>query len=176
MDPTLDNPFWAFSLRVYGADGVAEECIELQERLSLNVSLLLFAAYAGVAEGIRLDATDIVAATGAVEAWHRETVRRLRAVRRALKPASIDAHNPLRLAVAKLRAEVKAAELEAEKIEQAVLWRWSQERLTGRAGDDARAAFTANVKAVLAHYGAPATDFSLPRLQTAALVFAQSNS
>jgi uncharacterized protein (TIGR02444 family) len=176
MDSALDNPFWAFSLKVYGADYVAEECLELQERLTLDVNLLLFAAYAGATEGLQLDASDIAAAAGVVDGWHREMVRGLRSVRRALKPASLDAHNPLRPATAELRAEVKAAELEAEKIEQAMLWRWSRERFAGRTAGDARAALTANLKAVLAHYGGPAAESDLPRLHAAALAFVTSNS
>jgi uncharacterized protein (TIGR02444 family) len=176
MDPALDNPFWAFSLQVYGAPGVAEECLRLQERLGLDVNLLLLAAYLGAAEGLMLDAADLAAATNAVAAWHGETVQGLRKVRRALKPASLDESNPLRAAIVTLRAQVKAAELEAERIEQAMLWRWSQEHLAARKHADRRAALHSNLDEVLAHHGehAGATDAELPHLQAAALVFAQS--
>jgi len=178
MDPAspLDSPFWAFSLHVYRADGVAEECLALQERLGLDVNLLLLAAYLGAAEGVTLDARDVAAAEGVVAAWHAETVRGLRNLRRALKPASLDEANPLRAATAGLRAQVKAAELEAERIEQAMLWRWSRTQLTARKRADVRAALHSNLDEVLARYGAPAgaADTDLPRLQAAALVFAQS--
>ena len=32
----LDTPLWAFSLAVYGGDGVTDECLGLQERLGLD--------------------------------------------------------------------------------------------------------------------------------------------
>jgi uncharacterized protein (TIGR02444 family) len=180
MDPTqpLESPFWAFSLDVYGAPGVAEECLGLQERLGLDVNLLLLTAYMGAVEGVTLEASDLAAAAGLVAAWHDGTVRALRAVRRALKPPSLDAHNPLHGAASALRLQVKAAELESEKIEQAMLWRWSRTRLAARNRAEAQAALAANLHTLLAHAGAPgaAADKDLPRLQAATLAFAKSKS
>ena len=80
----LDTPLWAFSLAVYAGDGVADECLELQERLNLDVNLLLFAAFVGAVEGVQLEARDIAAADTAVAGWHGEIVRVLRRTRRAL--------------------------------------------------------------------------------------------
>lgn len=172
-EQALDHPLWAFSLQVYGADGVADECLALQERLGLDVNLLLLAAYMGAAEGVTFDAADMADAAGRVAAWHGEIVRALRGARRGLKPASLDAHSPLRTAAAGLRAQVKAAELEAEKIEQAMLWQWSRTRLAGRGRGDPRAALTANLRAVLTHYGAgEAPESGTARLQAAALTCA----
>ena len=170
----LDTPFWAFSLKVYAAEGVADECLALQERLGLDVNLLLFAAYMAAAEGVRLDASDIAAAAGAVEAWHNETVRALRGVRRTLKPVSLDARNPLRAQAALLRTQVKAAELAAEQIEQAMLWQWRAQPGEQPRGDS-RAALAANIDAVLAHYGAAggtADSSAALQLQAAALAYA----
>lgn len=172
----LDSPLWTFSLKVYGADGVADECLALQERLGLDVNLLLFAAYMGAIEGVALDAADIAGAAGTVSAWHDDMVRALRRVRRGLKPPSLDAYNPLRAAAAGLRTQVKAAELEAEKIEQAMLWQWSRANLGARAHSDVRAALAANLAALLAHYGTPADSGSVARLQAAALGFALPKS
>ncbi len=176
MDPALDHPLWTFSLQVYDAPGVAEECLRLQERLGLDVNLLLLAAYLGAAEGSMLDAADMAAATNAVTAWHAEAVRGLRSLRRALKPASLDESNPLHAATGALRAQVKAAELEAERIEQAMLWRWSQAHLTAHARGEPRAALAANLAALLVHYGAPSaeSESSLRHLKAAALNFARS--
>jgi uncharacterized protein (TIGR02444 family) len=171
---TLDNPFWAFSLKVYGAPGVADECLALQERFGLDVNLLLFAAYMGAAEGGTLDRGDIAAAAGAVEAWHNETVRALRGVRRALKPPSLDARNPLRAQAGLLRTQVKAAELAAEQIEQAMLWQ-RRAQLAERGRGDPRAALAANIDAVLTHYGAAggtADSSAALQLQAAALAYA----
>ena len=173
---TLDTPLWAFSLAVYGADGVGPECLDLQERFGVDVNLLLFAAYAGAREGVQLDTSDIAAAAAAVSAWHGEIVRALRGARHGLKPLSLDASNPLQAATAVLRTKVKAAELEAEKIEQAMLWLWSQRHLAGRTRSDAAVALVANLHALLAHFGAPA-EFAAPtKLQTAALAFIGAKS
>ena len=122
LSQPLDTPLWAFSLAVYGGDGVADECLALQERLGLDVNILLFAAYIGAVEGVRLEVSDIAAANAEVAHWQGEIVRPLRQVRRALKPMSAEG----------LRAQVKAAELEAEKIEQAMLWQWSRRQLADR--------------------------------------------
>lgn len=171
----LDTPLWAFSLKVYGGDGVADECLDLQERLKLDVNLLLFAAFAGAVEGVQLDPPDIAGANAAIAGWHDEIVRSLRAARRALKPAGSDTGNPLRGPSAALRAQVKAAELEAEKIEQAMLWQWSRAQLPGRPRSGRDQALAANLRGVLEFYGATAgADKTAPRLFDAAAAYAQS--
>jgi uncharacterized protein (TIGR02444 family) len=174
--PTLDTPLWAFSLAVYGAEGVAAECLDLQERFGVDVNLLLFAAHAGAREGVQLDAPDIAAAAAAVSAWHGEIVRALRDARRALKPLSLDDNNPLHAAASSLRTQVKATELKAEKIELAMLWLWSQRHLAGRTRADAGVAVAANLHALLAHFGAPAGLAAPAKLRTAALAFIGSKS
>ncbi len=166
--PDLETPFWTFSLAVYAGDGVAEECLGLQERLDLDVNLLLFAAYMGAVEGIRLAATDVGAANTAVAEWHNEIVRPMRAARRALNAPSADADNPLHTADATLRLQVKRAELEAEKIEQAMLWQWSRAHLQDLAHDGS--ALEGNLRHVLALCGD--ADAPSPHLIEAALAYA----
>lgn len=167
-----DTPFWKFSLAVYAADGVADECLELQERLGLDVNLLLFAAYAGAVEGVRLEPQDVAAAAALVIGWHTGIVRMLRAVRRTLKPMSLDEKDPLQGSAAALRAQVKAAELDSEKIEQTTLWQWSRRQLDARNRTPRDAALTANLHAMLAHYDAAVAHEAVPpRLRAAALAF-----
>ena len=174
----LDTPLWAFSLAVYAGDGVADECLELQERLNLDVNLLLFAAFVGAVEGVQLEARDIAAADTAVAGWHGEIVRALRRTRRALKPANADAGNPLREASATLRTQVKAAELEAEKIEQAMLWQWSQARIAARPRGDRNRALAVNLRNVLEYYGVTSGEAdpaaAIPNLLDAAAAYARS--
>lgn len=157
-----ENPLWTFSLVVYAEVGVQDECLALQERLALDVNLLLLCAYAGV-QGVTLSGHDVADAAGAVATWHGDIVRPLRAARRALKPVARDDASAL-------RTDVKAAELKAEQIEQAMLWAWWQERPAGSAGDRA-AALTANVKTLLEHYRADNSDpaQAAPNLLRAAL-------
>jgi uncharacterized protein (TIGR02444 family) len=169
---SLDTPLWAFALAIYGRDRVADECLGLQERLKLDVNLLLFAAFIGALEGVRLDSQDMAAANAVVADWHGEIVVTLRRARRALKAPGTDADNPLRGASATLRAQVKAAELEAEKIELAMLWQWSRRQLAGRPGTERAPALAGNLSAVLAFYGATAGEAAAPRLLEAATAYA----
>jgi uncharacterized protein (TIGR02444 family) len=166
--PDLETPFWTFSLAVYGTDGVAEECLSLQERLGLDVNLLLFAAYLGAVEGLRLDAHTIELAQSAVGEWHGDIVRCLRQARQALKVPSADTSDPLDGASAMLRTCVKAAELEAERIEQAMLWRWLRANAHDLQHDGS--ALTPNLRQVLALYGD--ADAPSPHLIEAAIAYA----
>jgi len=166
--PDLESLFWTFSIAVYAAGGVAEECLGLQERLELDVNLLLFAAYMGAVERVRLSPQDVEGANAAVAEWHAEIVRPLRAARRALKAPSQDDANPLHAANASLRLQVKRAELEAEKIEQAMLWHWSRDHLHDFQHD--AGALAGNLRGVLAHYGD--ADAPSPRLIESALAYA----
>jgi len=179
-DQPLDTPLWTFSLAVYGSNGVAEECLDLQERLKLDVNLLLFAAFVGAVDGVSLNSRDIAAASAVVADWHSQVVRSLRRARRALKPPSNDAGNPLQDASAALRAEVKAAELQSEKIEQAMLWQWSRQQFVSSPRGDRAQALSANLHALLVFYGVAADQAEpariAPRLVAAAAGCTQSAS
>ena len=72
----LDNDFWRFSLKVYDQEGVANECLELQERHGVNVNVLLFCAWIGT-QGIALDRNGIEAAAQIVTHWDAMVVRPL---------------------------------------------------------------------------------------------------
>ena len=78
---------WEFSLRIYAEPGVQEECLALQERLRLDVNLLLFCAYAGAKRGIALSQQDIADMVALTAGWQDSVVRSLRAVRSTMKPA-----------------------------------------------------------------------------------------
>ncbi|HET7850736.1 MAG TPA: TIGR02444 family protein [Pseudolabrys sp.] len=168
-DP-LDTPFWTFSLAVYGSPGVAAECLALQDRYELDVNLLLLAAYAGAADGVTLAIDDISAAFETIAQWHSDVVRSLREARRALKPMSEDQGDPLRAAASALRTQTQKAEIEAERVEQAMLWAWMQRHLPKRPHGDRGAALAANLTAVLAFYRAEAdAEQATPNLREAAL-------
>ena len=101
------NPFWDFSLAVYGRPGMPACCLALQDRRGVDVNVLLFAAWIGLDCGIRLSAEDLSRIDAAVSGWRDEMVRPLRALRRRAK-ADDDA----------LYRRMKAAELEAERVQQ----------------------------------------------------------
>lgn len=112
-----DTPFWQFSGTVYARPGVAEACLELQDRHGLDVNLLLFCAWAGV-RGRRFDGGDIGLLRSASRPWHDNVVGPLRAARRWLKQQTVV---PDELGEA-FREDVKALELQAEMLEQLVLY------------------------------------------------------
>jgi len=160
LQAPLENPLWEFSLVIYAEHGVQEECLALQEQFGLDVNLLLFCAYAGGIEGVRLSAEDLDAAEGAIGGWHRGVVRPLRAARRALKIWSAEGPQAL-------RSRVKADELKAEQIEQAMLWAWSRQHLAGRAAGARDKALAANLTQILSFHDAP--DAAAPNLARAVL-------
>lgn len=82
-------------------------CLELQERRGLDVNVLLFAAWAGAACGVRLSAAGLARADAAVASWRAEVVHPLRAVRRRVKGED-----------AALYERLKDAELAAERMQQ----------------------------------------------------------
>jgi uncharacterized protein (TIGR02444 family) len=167
----MESPLWRFSLAVYRGAGVQDECLAVQERYGVDVNLLLLCAYAGAIEGAELPAGDVADALAATGAWHAEVVQVLRQARRNLKPLSeAGAWVPV---VAPLRLKVKAAELESEQIEQAMLWAWLRARMARLPRRDPGAALATNVRALLLRCGATgeAADPSktLPHFCTAAL-------
>jgi uncharacterized protein (TIGR02444 family) len=112
-----DNEFWRFSLAVYGQAEVAQECLGLQDAYGIDVNILLFCAWLGT-QAVALRREDIEAASQAVASWHDDIVRPLRTVRQRLKGFS--GHE-------KLRAGIKDGEIEAEQIEQAMLFAFSRQ-------------------------------------------------
>lgn len=112
------HDFWDFSIRVYGRDGVAAACLGLQERHGADVNVVLFGLWlAASGRGALLD-PELGQVLSAVEAWHAQAVRHLRALRKWLKgdlgPAPRELGDRLREAVASL-------EIDAEHIEQLML-------------------------------------------------------
>jgi uncharacterized protein (TIGR02444 family) len=84
----------------------------------VDVPVVLFAAFVGAERRQTLTASGVEAARARVDAWHREVVRPLRAVRQHLKtepaPAPAPAPNDI---TARLRSQVQKIEIEAELIE-----------------------------------------------------------
>lgn len=115
--PTAEEPAGSvkqFALALYARDGVPEACLYLQNRHDLDVPVVLFAAFVGAVRRQTLTASGADAARARVEAWHREVVRPLRAVRQRLKTGPAPAPNDI---TARLRSQVQKIEIEAELIE-----------------------------------------------------------
>ena len=136
-----DNEFWRFSLAVYKPADVAAECLALQEAVGLDVNLLLFCAWLG-SRAIALSRSDIEAAARVVAPWHASVVRPLRGVRRHIKTQYGDAFE-------NFRSRVKDDELQAEQVEQAMLFSYAQGIQSAQGGLDRREAIARNVNEYL---------------------------
>ena len=116
MPDFLPHPFWNFSLELYAGEGVAEACLDLQDRRGCDVNILLFCCWLGASGRPTLTADRLRAILKASDGWQASVVRPLREVRRLLKdrpwpdalPETVDA----------VRRRVADAELAAEHAEQ----------------------------------------------------------
>jgi uncharacterized protein (TIGR02444 family) len=102
------TPLWDWVLAAYERPGVPETCLKLQDEHGQNTSLLLWAIRARPAAGAALDR-----AAAAARAWDETVLHPLRAARRQLKAPCPPVED---LAREGLRADVKAAELRAERV------------------------------------------------------------
>jgi len=148
----MGSPFWNFSLAVYRASAVQDECLDLQDQFGLDVNLVLLCAFLGAVHGVALTSEDIASARRKAGPWNEDIVKTLRVARRRLKTIELKDAEAAK-AAAQLRSQVKAAELESERIEQAMLEQWAAARLAAWPRGNARDAVPANLQALLAAYG-----------------------
>ncbi len=119
MSDFLPHPFWNFSLELYAGEGVAEACLDLQDRRGCDVNILLFCCWLGASGRPTLTAERLRAILAVSDAWQAEIVRPLRQVRKLLKDRSWTATLPETVDAARRR--VADAELAAEHAEQLAL-------------------------------------------------------
>ncbi len=109
--------FWNFSIRVYGQPGVAEACLALQNQHGLDVNLLLYCCWIGTSRGA-IRESDMKSAFEFSATWSANVVRPLREVRSWMKTVRGQSECiPLADSMA-VRADVKATELAAERLQQ----------------------------------------------------------
>ncbi len=113
MAAEAHNPFWDFSLAVWGREAVEPACLGLQERHGLDVNLLLFCGWAG-RRGRALDDADVARLIEAARPWREATVLPLRKLRKWLKGQSVAPG----AAAGRLRERIKGDELQSEAIQQ----------------------------------------------------------
>ncbi len=112
------NPFWDYSLSLYGKPEVAESCIFLQDKYGLDVNLLLFclwiaASGRGALEAVEID--DCIRRTGD---WREQVIEPLRSIRRVCRDRPLGVPGFLLEIFTPLMHDI---ELEAEHVEQLVL-------------------------------------------------------
>jgi uncharacterized protein (TIGR02444 family) len=145
----LDNPAWRFAVSLYAKPGVSSECLRLQDETGLDVSFALVCLWLGAERGLELDRASLAVLGEVAEAWSVLAVRPLRGVRRDLKTSPLMAY-PV---VAGLRGQVKVVELEAERVEIALLVDQAEKHISGAARSNGQNAAAANLSLVLARQG-----------------------
>lgn len=153
-----ENDFWRFSLRVYRAPGVADECIDVQERYGIDVNAMLFCAWLAAERATVLTEADLASIREAVSDWHERAVKPLRAARQAMKGlAGVEA----------IRTRTKGLELEAERIEQSKLFDLANLKWPAKESGIRDAALRGNLALFLRAHGVPSLD-PVPALLRAA--------
>ncbi len=131
-DSGRPNPFWDFSLAVYGEPRVSRACLDAQDEHGADVNLLLLCCWLGFV-GVKLTGAGIRRLDALADGWRTEAILPLRALRTRLRQPV----GPIDAAMAEpVRSCVKQAELLAEKVEQDLLYAALQ-TLPGRDGRDA---------------------------------------
>jgi uncharacterized protein (TIGR02444 family) len=111
----------------------------LQRELDVDVNMLLFCAWLGASRKAMLSAEQLEMFEDIVRAWHEDVVKPLRRVRDTVKGgAAVDED------IGALRKKVLDAELDAERIEQALLYQAALES-PPEAASHASTAMLANV-------------------------------
>ncbi len=107
----LENSFWKYSLKLWQNKTLQDTLLQLQDAQEFRINLLLFAMWAG------MENIDIKPHLQTIDAcarnWYEEVVAPLRQVRKSLAKHA-------------LRAKIQESELQAEQIEQALLFELSQ--------------------------------------------------
>jgi uncharacterized protein (TIGR02444 family) len=127
-EPVSKSPFWQFSVKFYAVPGVADACIELQDKAKVDVNILFFLLW-NATQGRAYNAADITEIEHLVGPWREMAVIPVRDIRRALKtpPAVVPP-----AAAESLRTRIKAVELEAERLQQEALYELAQSSRLGR--------------------------------------------
>ena len=120
--PAQKSPFWQFSIKFYAVPGVAPACITLQDEAGVDVNLLFFLLW-NATLGRALSKTEVEELDRMISVWRNTAVIPLREIRRALKtpPALLTPD-----VAETFRNRIKAAELEAERLQQEAMYALAQ--------------------------------------------------
>jgi len=127
-EPVSKSPFWQFSIKFYAVPGVADACIELQDKAQVDVNILFYLLW-NATQGRAFNAADITEIERQIGPWRELAVIPIRNIRRALKspPPVMEP-----AAAESLRTRIKAVELEAERLQQEALFGLAQTSRLGR--------------------------------------------
>ena len=116
--PELAADSWAFALDIYARPGIAEACLQLQNRAGVDVMMFLMVGYAAVRHRILLTPSEIRELDQACRPWREQIVQPIRAIRIGLKVGPAPAPSS---EAEQFRSEVKSVELAAERLQNQLL-------------------------------------------------------
>jgi uncharacterized protein (TIGR02444 family) len=161
----LDGPHWAFALDLYERPGVSEACLLLQDKAGVDITLLLFVLFVAKEHRTILDQADLVTLDASIAPWRDEVIQPLRSLRRRVKSGPFPAPSSSTEA---LRDRIKAAEVQAEQIELAVLSRWLERHQPQIEAEPVEiAAVLQHIAAFFASRANRPSDSRLPEIQAA---------
>ncbi|RFC65876.1 TIGR02444 family protein [Mesorhizobium denitrificans] len=108
-----ESNLWNFMVEFYARPGVANACLQLQEKYKVDVPLFL-AVLRAVAEGRAVSSDQIRALDVQCANWRETVIQPLRSVRTAMKAQS---QLTDKMGAWELRENIKAIELRAEQLE-----------------------------------------------------------
>jgi len=168
------NEFWRFSLSVYAAPGVADECLDLQDRFGIDVNLLLFAAYTG-SQRLLLSSEELDRCSSLVQQWRDQVIRPLRDVRRAIKALPQQDGVQIQRQIEDIRGSIKSIELESEKVQQDLLFHWLENQKMPQTADPERA-IRSNIETALRRLLSAQPSAGSPKLISASVEWAKNGT
>lgn len=111
-EPAANQSCWDFVVKFYAGPGISQACLELQDRLGVDVSFLLTVLFYAKHRNIDLSAEEIAALDRSISAWRDEVIRPLRRLRRRVKASDL-----LNSSTEGFYQRIKADELLAEQLE-----------------------------------------------------------
>ncbi|WP_133135318.1 TIGR02444 family protein [Legionella rowbothamii] len=120
-----ENPFWQFSLSIYGDSNIQEACHVFQDTDSANVNLVLFAYWLGYAVQ-DISHEEFTRACASVAIWNEEITKNLRNVRILLKEISENDW------IKSFYSQVLTNEIISESYQQELLYSQVKDRLKER--------------------------------------------
>ncbi|WP_158625913.1 TIGR02444 family protein [Arsenicitalea aurantiaca] len=149
--------FWAYSLGFYDDADTQKACLAVQGEAGADVNLVLYMLFRA-SRGEVLSSEAVAALDAAIAPWREETIVPLRELRTRLKPLG---YRPDKAGQERLRAVIKKAELDAEKLEQFALE--AEAPPADRTGDPMEAA-SANLDAYAVRLARPLPEPARERL------------
>jgi uncharacterized protein (TIGR02444 family) len=114
--PAESQPCWNFAVEIYAKPDVSQACLQLQDRLGVDVSFLLTLLFYARHRGVDFSAEAIASLDRDISVWRDEVIVPLRRLRRRVKGSDL-----LNSSTEQFYQRIKADELAAEQLEIAAL-------------------------------------------------------